>query len=81
MPESLASCHTATVNGYAIEGHVPAADILRLVKTRPEAKGIAVPGMPSGSPGMEQGPRQSYAVVLFQANGRVSNFSGIPVTE
>src|SRR4051794_21208914 len=53
VPEELASCHTAFVDGYALEGHVPAADVHRLLKTRPNAKGIAVPGMPMGSPGME----------------------------
>src|SRR5688572_22528129 len=61
VPDQLQSCHTGVVNGYAIEGHVPVADIQTLLKKRPKAKGLAVPGMPIGSPGMEQGPRrQAY---------------------
>jgi hypothetical protein len=55
VPDELRSCHTATVGGYVIEGHVPAADIRRLLDERPQATGLAVPGMPIGSPGMEQG--------------------------
>ena len=75
VPEKLQSCHTAVVNGYAVEGHVPAEDVHRLLKTRAKAKGLAVPGMPIGSPGMEQGPRrQAYSVVLFDANGGISEF-------
>lgn len=71
VPDDLRSCHTATVEGYALEGHVPAADIRRLLAERPEAAGIAVPGMPIGSPGMEQGDRkQPYATVLFSRDGR-----------
>src|SRR5438128_2729148 len=53
VPEELRSCHTSIVNGYALEGHVPAGDVKKLLETRPKAKGIAVPGMPMGSPGME----------------------------
>jgi hypothetical protein len=75
VPENLLSCHTAVVNGYAIEGHVPADDVKRLLKTRPKAKGLAVPGMPIGSPGMEQGPRrQAYSVLLFNADGSATEF-------
>ena len=71
VPDDLRSCHTASINGYAIEGHVPAADIRRLVDERPDAAGIAVPGMPVGSPGMEQGDvRQPYATILFSRDGR-----------
>jgi hypothetical protein len=66
VPSSLQSCHTATVEGYVIEGHVPASDIRRLLTERPEATGLAVPGMPIGSPGMEQGDwREPYATILF----------------
>lgn len=66
VPERLWSCHTGVVGGYAIEGHVPAEDIHRLLAERPQAKGLAVPGMPVGSPGMEQGDqREPYEVVLF----------------
>lgn len=79
VPEKLMSCHTGFVQGYAIEGHVPAADIQRLLKERPVAKGIAVPGMPLGSPGMEQGPRkQPYSVLLFDSEGKVSEFQKYP---
>ena len=79
VPERLLSCHTAVVDGYAVEGHVPAADVQRLLKTRPKAKGISVPGMPIGSPGMEQGPRRdAYSVVLFQADGATSEFQKYP---
>lgn len=66
IPTDLASCHTALIGGYAIEGHVPAADVARLLKERPEAAGLAVPGMPMGSPGMEMaGHTEPYDVVLF----------------
>jgi len=69
VPQNLGSCHTATVGGYAIEGHVPAADIRRLLRERPRARGLAVPGMPMGSPGME-GPRKDpYETLLFQSDG------------
>jgi hypothetical protein len=76
VPDNLRSCHTASVEGYAIEGHVPAADIRRLLSERPNAAGIAVPGMPLGSPGMEQGDRrQPYATILFTRDGRRSVFA------
>ena len=79
VPERLLSCHTAVVNGYAVEGHVPASDVQRLLKSRPKAKGLSVPGMPLGSPGMEQGPRRdAYSVVLFQEDGSVSEFQKYP---
>lgn len=68
VPDALASCHTAFVGGYAIEGHVPAQDVWRLLRERPPVKGLAVPGMVVGSPGMEQGPAQRYATIAF--NGR-----------
>lgn len=71
VPPRLASCHTATVNGYVIEGHVPAADIRRLLAEKPKVKGLAVPGMPVGSPGMEQGnAKEPYDVVSFDETGR-----------
>lgn len=79
VPDKLASCHTAKVGNYAVEGHVPAADIERMLKTKPKGAGIAVPGMPLGSPGMEQGPRkQAYSVWLFQSDGTVSQFGSYP---
>jgi len=66
VPAAMESCHTAVVDGYVIEGHVPAADIKRLLAERPQARGLAVPGMPAGSPGMEQGgQRDPYEVILF----------------
>jgi len=73
VPKDLESCHTAVVDGYAIEGHVPASEILRVLKERPRAKGLAVPGMPLGSPGMEASQkdvRDAYDVVLFTADGK-----------
>lgn len=70
VPPALGSCHTATVGGYVIEGHVPAADIARLLAQRPAGKGLAVPGMPVGSPGMEQGEQvDPYQVLLWGEGG------------
>jgi len=70
VPAALHGCHSAKVDRYAIEGHVPAADIKRLLERRPVATGIAVPGMPVGSPGMEAGGRKDrYQVVLFGPSG------------
>lgn len=74
LPSALGSCHTAVVQGYAIEGHVPAADIQRLLTGKRPAKGLAVPAMPMGSPGME-GPRKDpYDVFLVTADGRYSTY-------
>jgi len=72
IPPSLASCHTAQVDGYVIEGHVPASAIRRLLSERPEATGLAVPGMPVGSPGMEVpgSPQETYDVLLFGPAGQ-----------
>jgi hypothetical protein len=67
VPDRMASCHTALISGYVIEGHVPAADVKRLLRERPMAIGLAVPGMVVGSPGMEQGPPQPYATIAFDA--------------
>jgi len=76
IPIPLAACHTGVVNGYLVEGHVPAADSNRLLAEKPAAKGIAVPGMPIGSPGMEQGDRRdAYAVLLFQVDGQATDFA------
>lgn len=70
VPEPLESCHTAEVGGYVVEGHVPAADIRRLLAERPKARGLAVPGMPAGSPGMEDGGRhEAFQVILFGDQG------------
>ncbi|MBI4513904.1 MAG: DUF411 domain-containing protein [Gemmatimonadetes bacterium] len=71
----LAACHTAVVSGYVVEGHVPAVDILRLLKERPRIAGLAAPGMPIGSPGMEGPNPQPYNVLAFDSAGRLSVFS------
>lgn len=67
VPDALASCHTAIVAGYVLEGHVPAQDVRRLLRSRTKAIGLAVPGMPLGAPGMEQAPPQKYATLAFDA--------------
>ena len=69
IPVKLGSCHTAKIAGYAIEGHVPAADIKRLLKEKPKAIGLAVPGMPAGSPGMESPNPQPYNTLLVMKDG------------
>lgn len=74
IPNALGSCHTAMIQGYAIEGHVPAADIKRLLVQKPKAKGLAVPAMPLGSPGMEGPHKDPYDVLLVQANGKTAVF-------
>lgn len=78
VPEKLQSCHTAVVSGYAIEGHVPALEIQRLLKDRPKAKGLAVPGMPAGSPGMEGHRSDAYSVLIFDGEGRASVYQKYP---
>jgi len=76
VPAALGSCHTAKVDGYVIEGHVPASDIKRLLKERPAVRGLAVPGMPAGSPGMEQGAHKDrYDVLTFDAQGKTAVYS------
>jgi hypothetical protein len=77
VPPAVRSCHTALVNGYIVEGHVPAGEVKRLLKERPGVAGIAVAGMPSGSPGMEmQGvDPQPYHVVSFDRSGRIDVFA------
>ncbi len=76
VPEALGSCHTAEVAGYAIEGHVPAREIQRLLREKPQALGLAVPGMPIGSPGMDgaiyQGRKDPYDVLLVAKGGATS---------
>jgi len=74
IPRALGACHTAVVEGYAIEGHVPAREIKRLLKERPKAKGLAVPGMPAGSPGMESNRPQPYDVLLVKPDGTTAVF-------
>ena len=72
VPSDLAACHTAEIGGYIIEGHVPALAVRQLLEKRPAAVGLAVPGMPAGSPGMEGGTPRKYEVVLFGGAGRRS---------
>lgn len=78
IPQKFASCHTALVQGYAIEGHVPVADIQRLLKEKPAAVGLAVPGMPIGAPGMDGpaygGRRDPYQVLLIRKDGTAEVF-------
>jgi hypothetical protein len=77
VPPEIRSCHTAIVNGYVVEGHVPAKEVKRLVKERPSITGIAVAGMPVGSPGMEMPGTDPhpYYVVSFDRNGRIDKFA------
>lgn len=76
VPNNMASCHTALVNGYVIEGHVPAADIRKLLKLKPKVIGIAVPGMPIGTPGMEMGKSQDpYQVMTFDSDNKHEVFT------
>ena len=75
VPDALRSCHTAVIEGYFVEGHVPAVDIRKLLRERPKARGIAVPGMPIGSPGMEQGKRRdAYQTLLVMHDGSTRAF-------
>jgi hypothetical protein len=77
VPRSVRSCHTALVGGYVIEGHVPVADVMRLLRERPPVVGIGVNGMPVGSPGMEVPgvPADPYDVLAFGADGRTRVFA------
>lgn len=75
MPEKYGSCHTARIGNYVIEGHVPAADIKRLLKEKPQAVGLAAPGMPGGSPGMESAKKEAYDVLLVEKNGKSKVFA------
>ncbi len=76
LPDAVASCHTGVIGGYALEGHVPAADVLRLLAHSPQAVGIAVPGMPLGSPGMEAGGRREpFETLLVLRSGQTRVFA------
>ena len=76
VTDDLASCHTAKVGNYVVEGHVPAGDIQRMLKEKPAIAGIAVPGMPMGSPGMENGDhRQPYSTMLIGPGGKTTVFA------
>ena len=79
VPEGLVSCHTGRIAGYVIEGHVPAADISRLLVERPDAIGLSVPGMPIGSPGMgPEDQREAYDVILIGRDGAANVFASYP---
>lgn len=76
VPDDLRSCHTARVGNQFIEGHVPAADVRRMVRQQPRTKGLAVPGMPAGSPGMEQGnARDPFTTFVVDQNGAATVFA------
>ena len=76
VPDDARSCHTAIADGYFVEGHVPASDIRKLLRERPKARGIAVPGMPVGAPGMEQGDRKdAYATLIVDRGGATRVFT------
>lgn len=78
VPEALYSCHTAKIDDYLVEGHVPEAAVAKLLAERPALKGIALPGMPEGSPGMDGTPG-IYRIVGFDANGRIHRFAEVGV--
>ena len=76
LPEDGTSCHTAKIGNYVVEGHVPASDLKRLMKEKPAIAGIATPGMPMGSPGMEQGgAKEAYDVLAFTKDGKMTVYS------
>lgn len=81
VPRELRSCHTAVVAGYVIEGHVPAADIKRLLTERPTLSGLAAPGMPLGSPGMESRNAKPYRIVSFTKDGKTAHYATHPPSE
>lgn len=78
VPARLNSCHTSLVGGYVIEGHVPAADIRRLLKERPKIVGLAAPGMPAGAPGMDVPNSPAYDVLAFDKDGNTKVFASHP---
>ena len=75
VPGRLTSCHTALVDGYVVEGHVPAEDIKRMLAERPDIAGISVPGMPVGAPGMEGPNPQEFDVISFDDDGQMQRFA------
>jgi hypothetical protein len=79
LPDRYGSCHTATVGGYVLEGHVPAAEVKRLLASKPKAIGLAVPGMPPSAPGMDvPGRKDPYEVLLVDVSGQSSVFARYP---
>lgn len=82
VPQRMISCHTGMIEGYVLEGHVPAADIRRLLEERPDAVGLAVPGMPYGSPGMgPESEREAYEVFLIRRDGSEAVYTQYPANE
>jgi hypothetical protein len=77
VPESVRTCHTATLEGYVVEGHVPADVVRQLLRDKPRVEGIGVPGMPAGSPGMESPYPQPYDVLAFDAAGKTTVFASV----
>jgi hypothetical protein len=77
VPRKLAGCHTASVAGYAIEGHVPAEQIKRLLREKPDVAGLSVPGMPIGSPGMEGPGGEDYRVLIFDRSGQARVYATV----
>ena len=75
LPQRLASCHTTLINGYVIEGHVPVEDVRRLLKEKPAIVGLAAPGMPAGSPGMDVPNSPAFDVIAFDKDGRTRVFA------
>ena len=75
VPLAMGSCHTAEVGGYFVEGHVPAGDVKKLLAEKPQAKGLGVPGMPASSPGMDDGSKTPYEVLLVGKDGSTTTFA------
>ena len=75
VPLGMGSCHTAEVGGYFVEGHVPAGDVKKLLAEKPQAKGLGVPGMPASSPGMDDGSKTPYEVLLVGKDGSTTTFA------
>jgi hypothetical protein len=77
VPKDVRSCHTAQVDRYLLEGHVPASDVQRLLRERPKLMGLAVPGMPASAPGMDEPgkPHEAYEVLAFQSSGATQSFA------
>lgn len=75
LKDEDSSCHTAKIGGYIVEGHVPASDIQKMLKEKPAIAGIAAPGMPQGSPGMEQGSKEPFDVVAFTKDGKTKLYA------
>ena len=78
VPEDLASCHTAFVGDYWVEGHVPASDVKRMLSERPSIKGLTIPGMPADAPGMDGGSGEPYTVLAYANNGKTNVYASYP---